>query len=145
MAKKYNTRIIKLNYAYNLQQIADLYGIGKRTVYFWLKESLQVIEGIYPYLVKGSELKRFLDKKQQCRKTKLSAGEFYCTKCKQARMPLNKVVSLKYSGKTIGRGIKDFTMQGVCEICGTKLNRFSNDNKLPEIKQLFKIADVQEA
>lgn len=145
MAKKYNTRIIKLNYAYRLEKIADLYGIGKRTVYYWLKEGLQIVEGIYPYLVKGSELKRFLDKKQQDRKTKLAENEFFCTKCRQARKPLNNVVSLKYSGKTIGRGIKDFAIQGICEVCGTKLNRISNENKLIEVKQLFEIAEVMGA
>ncbi len=122
MAKRYNTRIIKLNYAYSLKQIADLYKINIRTVRRWIKEGLLIVEEIYPYLVKGSELKRFLDNKQQNRKTKLLAGEFYCVKCQQARKPLNNIVSLKYSGKTIGRGIKDFTIQACCEVCGTKLN-----------------------
>lgn len=145
MAKNYNTRIIKENYAYRLEQIASLYKIDKRTTYYWLKEGLQIIEGLYPYLVKGSELKRFLDKKQRSRRTKLSAGEFYCVKCQQARKPLNNVVTLTYSGKTIGRGIKDFTIQGACEVCGTKLNRFSNENKLGEVKNLFDIAEVMEA
>lgn len=145
MAKKYNTRIIKMNYGYSLQQIAHLYGIGIRTVRYWIKEGLIRVEGIYPYIVKGSELKRFLDNKQKSRKTKLLEGEFYCVKCQQARKSLNNVVSLKYSGKTIGRGIKDFTIQGLCEVCGCKLNRFSNENKLPEVKQLFEIAKIQEA
>lgn len=145
MAKKYNTRIIKLNYGYNLQKIAALQNVSIRTVRLWIKEGLLIVEGIYPYIVKGSELKRFLDKKQQSRRIKLSAGEFYCTKCRQAKKPLNNIVSLKYSGKTIGRGIKDFTIQATCETCGTKLNRFSNENKLSEVKQLFEIAEVMEA
>ena len=142
MAKKYNTRIIKPKYAYQLKQISNLYGISIRTVRNWIKEGLQIVESIYPYLVIGSELKRFLDKKQQDRKTKLSINEFFCAKCRQARKPLSNVVSLKYSGKTVGRGIKDFTIQGSCEVCGTKLNRFSNENKLVEVKQLFEIAEI---
>jgi hypothetical protein len=142
MAKKYNTRITKLNYAYSLQQIAELYDVSIRTVRYWLKEGLLIIEGIYPYRIKGFELKRYLDEKQQGRKIKLLAGEFYCTKCKQARKSLNNIVTLKYSGKTIGRGIKDFTIQGACEVCNTKLNLFSNENKLEEIQQIFEIAGV---
>ena len=142
MARKYNTRIIRLNYSYTLQEISNLYGNHIRTVRAWVKEGLPIIAGLYPYLVKGRDLKEFLNKRQLKQKVKLGAGQFYCTKCKTARNALNNDVKLVYSGKTIGKGIKDFTIQGFCEHCGTKLNRFSNENLLANVKQLFVINEV---
>lgn len=142
MARRYNTRIIRLNYSYTLQEISNLYGNHIRTVRAWIKEGLPNIEGLYPYLVKGRELKEFLSKRQLKQKVKLEAGQFYCTRCKTARNAQNNQVKLVYSGKTIGKGIKDFTIQGICEICWTKINRFSNENKLEEIKQTFDITEI---
>jgi hypothetical protein len=128
-----------------LQEISSLYKNHIRTVRAWVKAGLPIIEGIYPYLVKGSDLKEFLFKRQQKQKVKLEARQFYCTKCKTARNALNNQAKLVYSGKTIGKGIKDFTLQGICEICGTKLNRISNENKLDEVKQIFDISEILEA
>jgi len=143
MAKKYNTRIIKLYYAYLLIEIAKLYKVHIRTVRAWIKEGLPIVEGIYPYLVIGSNIKEFLEAKKSKRKVKLQAGQFYCTKCKTATNALNNQVKLVYSGKTIGKGIKDFTIKGICEICGTKINLFSNENKINEVKQTFVITEIQ--
>lgn len=142
MARKYNTRIIRLNYSYTLQEISNLYENHIRTIRTWLKEGLQIIDGIYPYLVKGRDLKEFISKRQLKQKVKLEPEQFYCTKCKTARNALNNQVKLVYSGKTIGKGVKDFTIQGICEVCGTKVNRFSNENRLDEVKQNFVITEI---
>lgn len=142
MARRNNTRIIRLNYSYTLQEISTLFGVHIRTVRAWIKEGLPHIEGLYPYLVKGRDLKEFLIKRQLKQKVKLEAGQFYCMKCKTARTAQNNQVRLAYSGKTIGKGIKDFIIQGICESCGTKLNHISNENKLVEVKQLFEIVEI---
>lgn len=140
--RKFNTRIIKIYYVYLLVEIAKLYKVHIRTVRAWVKEGLPAIEGLYPHHVKGIDLRHFLNKRQQKRKIKLKNNQFYCTKCKTASIALNNQVRLIYSGKTIGKGIKDFIIQGTCEICGTKLNRFSNENKLDEIEQIFSITEI---
>lgn len=142
MARTYNTRIIRLNYSYTIQEISNLYGNHIRTVRAWVKEGLPIIEGIYPYLINGKDLKNFLSTRKLKQKVKLEAGEFYCTKCKTARTSKNNQVKLAYSGKTIGKGIKDFIIQGICENCETKINRFSNENKLNEVMQIFIITEI---
>jgi len=139
MARKYNTRIIKLNYSYLLSEISNLYGVHIRTVRFWIKEGLEIVEGLYPYLVNGKNLKEFLNKKQIKRKTKLKDNEFYCVKCKKGVIPLNKSIEIAYSGKTIGNNIKDFMLKGICPICLTNINRLSNENKLNTVKANFTI------
>ncbi len=141
MARKYNTRIIKRNYSYLLSEIAELYNVHIRTVRQWVKEGLEIVEGLYPYLVNGKCLKEFLDKRQNKRKIKLQENQMYCVKCKKEVEPLNNSVSIVYSGKTIGNGIKDFLIKGICPICLTNINRLSNDNKLNIVKANFKVIE----
>lgn len=141
MTKKQNTRIIKLNYSYLLKEISDLFGVHIRTTRSWVKEGLEIIEGLYPYLVNGRDLKAFLDKRQAKRKTKLKDNQMYCMKCRKAVAPLNASVSIVYSGKTIGNGIKDFMLKGICPACLTNLNRLSNDNKMNIVKANFTIIE----
>jgi len=140
--RKFNTRIIKINYTYLLKELASLYKIHIRTARAWVKEGLPIIEGLYPHHVIGKDLKQFLDKRQQKRKIKLNNNQFYCTKCKSASIALNNQVKLIYSGKTIGKGIKDFNIQAYCNACNTRLNRFSNETKLDELKQIFDITEI---
>ena len=123
-------------------EIAALYKVHIRTVRAWVKEGLPVVQSLYPHHVIGSDLKAFLDNRQQSRKTKLNADQFFCMKCKTAVNALNNQIKLIYSGKTVGKGIKDFTIQACCEICGTKLNRISNENQLNTVKQLFEISKI---
>lgn len=139
MTRRYNTRIIRLNYSYLLSEISELYGVHIRTVRLWVKEGLEIVEGLYPYLVNGKNLKAFLDKKQIKRKTKLNDNEMYCMKCRKGVIPINNNVEMVYSGKTIGKGIKDFMLKGICPICLTNMNRLSNENKLRTVKANFTI------
>lgn len=141
MAKKYNTRIIKLNYSYLLREVSALFNVHIRTVSLWIKEGLEIVEGLYPYLVNGRNLKIFLDKRQYKRKTKLEENQMYCMKCRKAVTPLNNGVSIIYSGKTIGNGIKDFMLKGICPNCLTNLNRLSNENKMNIVKANFTIIE----
>lgn len=141
MTKKHNTRIIKLNYSYSLNEASSLFGVNIRTVRSWVKEGLEIIEGLYPYLVNGRDLKAFLEKRQAKRKIKLEDNQMYCMKCRKAVAPLNDSVSIVYSGKTIGNGIKDFMLKGICPACLTNLNRLSNDNKMNIVKANFTIIE----
>lgn len=141
MTRKHNTRIIKLNYSYSLSEISKLFDVHIRTVRNWVKEGLEIVAGIYPYLVNGRDLKAFLCKRQTQRKIKLEENEMYCLKCRKAVTPLNGLVSIIYSGKTIGKGIKDFMIKGICPICLTNLNRLSNDNKMNIVKVNFTITE----
>lgn len=144
MTRNYNTSGIKQNYSYLLCEISKLFGVHVRTVRSWIKDGLDVVEGVFPYLVNGRILKDFLSNKQKKRKHKLSDNEIFCVKCRGGVAPLNNSVTLIYSGKTVGKGIKDFIIQGVCPICSTKINRFSNENKLNIVRATFTIKEVKE-
>lgn len=61
---KFNTRLIRLTMSYTVQDIVKLYKIHKNTVSHWIKSGLKINDHHKPYLIHGSELKRFLDEKQ---------------------------------------------------------------------------------
>lgn len=62
-------------------------------------------------------------------------------KCKKAVIPLGNSVSIVYSGKTIGKGVKDFILKGICPNCLSNINRLSNENKMSVVKNNFVIIE----
>lgn len=80
---------------------------------------------VTPLLVMGSDLIEFLKKKKMKNKAPLAEDEFYCLKChKPVKAKIGSKATIK-TGKRIGRaGLEQLNRTGVCEVCGTSLNRF---------------------
>lgn len=143
MGKTYNIRLIKHRESYTLKQISETLNVHPRTVQEWRKEGLKTISTEKPFLVMGYDLKEFLNKKLQSRKTKLEANQFYCTKCRRAVTSKNNEVHLASLNKTIGKqGFKALIIKGVCQECETKLNKFSHEGRLQELKNTFTVANI---
>lgn len=145
MKKNYNLRLIKNRESYLFRQICEFLNIHPRTVQAWKQQGLPIINNEKPYLVMGYDLKEFLSKKQKDRKCKLQANEFYCTKCREAVRSTDNDVWIEVSEKTIGKqGFKEFVIKGICEFCNSKLNRFSHEGKLGQIKDTFNVVNLGE-
>lgn len=126
MAIKYNINLIKARKSYTPQEIAELFGISKRTCFRWLKKGLEPMElNTNPLLIMGYDLIDFLQTKQKQRKIKLQANEYYCLKCRmavKAKIGTEKKVK---AGHKIGRQNKEqYKKIALCEHCQTKINRF---------------------
>lgn len=118
MAKKYPLNLIRKDYSYTMQQIADLYGIHEATVQRWVRESgLVHLQGTRPYLVHSSELRSFLSKLQGERKHRCKATELYCMRCQQPQHP--KQGSIKASPCKNG----SMKIKGKCATCDATMNR----------------------
>lgn len=117
--KTYSLSVIKKNYTYNIQQIADLYEISIATIRRWVtKESLKRIPGARPHLIHGSQLYSFLEERQEARKNTCEENKAFCMKCRstqQAKMNSGNVTVLP--NKTI-------RFQAQCGVCNTKMNKF---------------------
>lgn len=86
--RAYCTRVLKENYSYSLEQIADVYGISIATVRRWIRvDGLPRIPGVRPYLVHSSELKRFLDDQRKARSYPCAEHEVFCFRCREPRTP----------------------------------------------------------
>ena len=124
----YNTRLITLRRSYLISEVASLFGIHQRTCHRWIRnDGLRVIEeNVRPLLVMGTDLISFLKVKRAKRKAILrKEDDFYCMKCHKvvkAKRGSEKAVK---TGKKIGKaGLEQIKRIGICEICGTKVNRF---------------------
>jgi hypothetical protein len=143
MGKNYNIRLIKYRESYTLKQISKTLNVHPRTVQEWRKEGLKTISTEKPFLVMGYDLKEFLKEKLKSRRAKLEANQFYCTKCRCAVTSKNNEVQLVSLNKTIGKqGFKCLIVKGVCQKCETKLNKFSHEGKLQELKNTFTITNM---
>lgn len=143
MSRTYPLRLIKERESYSFRDVSKLLAVHIRTVQKWKKEGLKTIGK--PSLVMGFELKRFLNIRRLERKCQLKENEFYCTKCKKAVKSLENKVQLKSTNRTIGKAHqKECLIRGICETCGTPVNRLSHEGKLLEIQISFQIIDKTE-
>ena len=133
--RKYNPNLVKLRHSYTLAEIAEVYGVHKRTVHSWRKQGLKAIdETSKPYLVIGAEIRRFLKEKSQKRKHPLKPGEFFCPRCQNPRKSLQDQLSVEITNKRLGR-YRQAIIRGVCEVCHCPLFLFSSDRKVQELKE----------
>lgn len=144
MRKKYKLRQIKKRYCYTFEEISSLMNVHNRTVQIWKKEGLKVIDTVRPYLVMGSSLYEFLQKKLEKRRFKLKPDEFYCVKCRKPQRVTDNDVWLELTGKTIGKDRhREIIIKGMCDECLTQLNRFSHEGRIEEIKTHFDIINLE--
>jgi len=136
MAKKYNTNRIKETLNYSINDIAQLFGLHKRTVQHWIKEGLEKIDNRKPFLVLGKDLKGFLKEKQGKRKKKCKENEIYCCKCREARRSWENLVDIRIINK------KMLLIVGICDQCGKGINRLAGINNIPKIKKLFMVQEI---
>lgn len=116
--RTYPLRLIKVNYTYTVEQIADLFGIDIATVRRWIRDDgLQRIPKMRPYLIHSSALFKFLNKRQKSRKKPCKANEAYCLKCRCTQTPImGSLKDTELPNKTV-------RVQGKCSGCKSKINR----------------------
>ena len=123
----YNLHLIKARRSYSINEMASLLRIDRKTCHRWLgRGGLRVIErDVNPLLVMGADLASFIKDARVKRARKLDDNEYFCMKChKPVEAKEGSETTIK-TGKTIGRAnLAQLKKIGLCETCGTKLNRF---------------------
>ena len=92
--RSYNSRRVCRDLSYSVQEAGELFGIHKNTILQWLKNGLSKIDGSKPYLIHGSELIAYLNKKREIRKSRCKANEFYCCRCRLPRRAWGDIVDI---------------------------------------------------
>ena len=136
--RTYNLRLIKRDYPYFVSEIADLFGLHRNAVRRWIRTGLPTIDDRRPLLVHGGELIDFLCTRQTQRKRKCAAGEFYCFRCRRPRRPLFNRIDVEIRGGT------KLNLSGVCETCGTRMNRAGSADRIDQYQQIFGIQTPDE-
>lgn len=116
---------IKKNYSYTFLEISRLLNTHIRTVQTWCKIGMEVLDpNSKPFLVLGSELKRFLRARRLNRRIKLQSDQFYCLKCRAARRALPGFTEEVCTHKIIGKDKLQIILSGLCEVCKSKIIKF---------------------
>lgn len=120
-------RRAKIHRPYDVADIAKLFEVHRNTVRSWLKQGLRAIERVWPTLVLGAELRRFLTEKSAKRKRLTPAGHIYCMRCREHRRPAFGMVDYVPASTTSGN------LQAICPICVAMLNRAVRLRDLPHV------------
>ena len=135
--KKFNTRIIKSKQTYSVEEISELLSIHKNTVGRWFKEGLKKIDTQQPFLVFGQVLIDFLKERTSRKKHPCAIDQMFCCKCQKPRRSKKNVVCIK---KTNCRT----NIIGICEKCGTKINKTISPKKIDYYKKIFNLEAVHQ-
>lgn len=133
----YNLQPIKYWYCYDVEDICNMYKLHPQTVRKWQKTGLKAIDNKKPSLIYGYDLKNFLGKQNKLNKCKTKFNEFFCVKCKEAKIPYKKQISIEY--------VNGFMrVKGVCPVCKNIINKNYKLDSLGELKRIFNVVDVLE-
>jgi hypothetical protein len=125
MKRKYNVRLITSRRSYTPEDVAQLFGINKKTVFRWLKEGLRPLEeNTKPFLIMGEELSHFLTEQKKKQRLSLKKDEFFCLKCRKAVLAKAGTEKNVPTGNKIGKEARiQFFRRAKCEQCGKEVNR----------------------
>jgi hypothetical protein len=134
--RTYNAQLIKLTWPYTVQEVADLFGIQTHAVLNWLAEGLHADRTTRPFLIRGTDLARFLRDRQARRRQQCAADEFYCFKCRAPRQAFLGIADIVIESPTRLR------LKALCATCETNVNKVQSIADLPAIEERFNIQEL---
>ena len=134
MARRFRTRGIKANKAYQVHELADAAGVSVPTVRNWIKAGMPLVDKNRPMMIMGFHALEFLKNRKAKASRPLALGELYCVRCKVPRMPLGAMADYVPTSATGG------CLKAICEVCECLLNRRTSANDLPEIRKVLDVA-----
>jgi hypothetical protein len=130
---RYNTRLIRRDLSYTIQEVAGLFWLHPNAVRRWLKAGLRRIDNQKPHLIHGSDLINFLNERQLKRKRHCQPGEMFCFRCREPRLPAVGSATIDHINE------RKIMARGVCELCGTRMNRGALVERLAAVQQAFNV------
>jgi len=134
--RRYNVRRFKGTFPYTVQEIAELLGVHKNAVLRWLKDGLHADRSQRPFLIRGDELARFLDERQNGKRCHCSPDEFFCFKCRTPRRAYLGMADIVIESPTRLR------LRALCCACDTAVNKVQSVRDLPTIRNRFHIQQL---
>ena len=110
---KINPQKIYTHRSYTIKELSELLSIDEKTCFRWIEEGLKIIAGcIKPILIKGSDLKEFLNNSKIRKKIPLNRNQFLCLTCKKASYAKRGSIRVVGDKKT-----------ALCRVCNGKMSR----------------------
>jgi hypothetical protein len=128
-----NPGLVKVNYPYRVDEIARKLAVHPNTVRSWFRVGLLKIDERRPIMVRGYDLRAFLEQRRRAAKTACPPGHLYCFKCRAPRMPAEKMADYILPVKGAGN------LTGLCSVCERWMKRRVSAAQLPEWQALLDI------
>lgn len=110
-------RRAKLHRSYTVEETSRLFAVHRNTVRAWLKAGLPTIDDGKPALVRGADLRRFLEARRKAARRPCAPGTLYCFGCRASRAPALGMAD--FIARDGGAG----NLRALCETCGTTMHR----------------------
>jgi hypothetical protein len=134
--RRYNVRRVKATWPYTVQEIAEVFGIHKNAVLRWLREGLCADRSQRPFLIRGDELARFLNERQNGKRRRCAPGEFFCFRCRVPRKACLGMADIAVESPTRLR------IKALCAVCETPVNKVQSVRDLAKIKARFHVQQL---
>ncbi len=110
---KINSQKIYTHRSYTIKELSDALSVDEKTCFRWIEEGMKTIPGCKkPILIKGRDIKKFLNNRKMKKKIKLNRSQFLCLTCKKASYA--KRGSIRVVGKK---------KLALCRVCNGKMSR----------------------
>lgn len=137
--RNYNPQLVSSTRSYSTEEVCDLFEVHPNTIRNWRDKGLQVIDDRQPILFHGSDLKQFLKNMRSGRKHTCAPDELFCFKCRLPQKPKNNEFILVQSPGGQRR------IRGVCNHCGTVMNRAVSSKNIDKLPASFCIVTPQQS
>ena len=137
MSKKYKPGLISTKRSYTLNQICQIYSedkLHKQTIRKWIKkEGLCCFGPQNKRLIQGSDLKTFLECKNNPKTPPMQFECFKCLKCKERSIPTSQTISItRRPNGTLGA-------RGTCSLCGGQINKIFKGGDREKLHEFFTV------
>jgi hypothetical protein len=110
---KINPQKIFKHRSYTIKELCEALNVHPRSCQRWFEEGLQIITGCKkPILMRGEDIKTFLNNRKIKRKIALKKNQFLCLACKDARFAKRGSIKVVGNKKT-----------ALCRACNGKMSR----------------------
>lgn len=136
-----NPRLAKLHRPYTVAEVAETFGVNEQTVRRWIVlHGLRPIDDGRPTLIKGAELRLFLERRAARPVRERPPGTVYCVGCKGHRRPVAGLIDFE-----ISEGAPTGNLKGLCERCGSIMHRVTRRGDVPLILPDMEVRVVEGA
>jgi len=133
MFKRINTRSIKGDFPYKVEELAEETSVSEQLVRAWIKDGMPTIDDNRPTYIMGFHARDYLDRRRKSAKKPLEPGQFYCMTCKDRKWPAGQMADHI-------KGVHGSRLAALCETCEGALSRKVSPSQLVEFSKVLDIA-----